>query len=324
MPLHREHLDEPVTRHMRRDVVSVREDVTIAEALAAIRARPTSGQIVYFYVTDAEGRLTGVLSTRALLTAPLDRRVSQVMERNVIAVPASFTVLEACELFLFHRFLAFPVVDTERRLIGMVDVQLFAGEMAGLSEREYADAVFEWLGLRLAQLREASWWPRFRGRFPWLMATMASGTACALLAGLFQRTLAESVALALFLTLVLGLGESVCVQSLSLTLHQLAGGADPRGEARRDLSVAIALAAAVGALTALFALAWRREGRLALALLLGIFVSVSLAAAIGRGVPLLLHRLRLDLKIAAGPVALALADICTVVSYLSIASGLLR
>ncbi len=323
MSLAPEHLDDPVTRHMRRDFVAVGEQQTVAEALAGIRGRPPEGSIVYFYVTDPEGRLTGVVSTRALLTAPLDRRIAQVMDSKVVSLPDSFTVLEACELFVLHKYLAFPVVDARRRLLGVVDVRLFAEEILDLGEREYFNSVFEWLGLRLVQLRDASWRRRFMARFPWLTATLASGACCALLAGLFQRTLAESVALALFLTLVLGLGESVCVQSLSLTLHQLSSGGRLRGEGRRDLGVALLLAAAVAVLTAAFAGAWLRQPRLALVLLLGVFSSVSLAAAIGRGVPLLLHRWKLDLKIAAGPVALALADMGTVTCYLSIAAALL-
>jgi len=323
MPLQPEHLEEPVTRHMRREFVAVEERQTVADALAGIRARPPEGAIVYFYVTDASGRLTGVLSTRALLAAPLDRRVGQVMDSKVVAIPESFTVLDACEMFVMHKFLAFPVVDAERRLRGVVDVQLFAGEILDLGERAYLNNVFEWLGLRLAQLRDASWGRRFRARFPWLLATLASGACCALMAGLFRQTLANAVALAMFLTLVLGLGESVCVQSLSLTIHQLAGGGRLRGEGRRDLGVAVLLAAAVAVLTAVFAGVWLRDARVARVLLLGVFSSVSLAAALGRGVPLLLHRWKLDLKIAAGPVALALADIGTVTCYLSIAAALL-
>ena len=49
-----------------------------------------------------------------------------------------------------------------------------------------------------------------------------------------------------------------------------------------------------------------------------------LACLLGLSIPSLLHALRLDPKIAAGPLTLALADILTLLFYLSIASLLLR
>jgi magnesium transporter len=61
----------------------------------------------------------------------------------------------------------------------------------------------------------------FRFRFPWLLATIGSGTICALLAGRFEVTLAKSLVLAFFLTMVLGLSESVSIQSMTVTIQEL-------------------------------------------------------------------------------------------------------
>ncbi len=104
------------------------------------------------------------------------------MIRQVVAIPHAATVLEACEFFLLHKFLAFPVVDEQRRLTGVVEIGLFTDEVFDLAEREQSDAIFEAMGFRLAQVRDASPLTAFRYRFPWLLATIASGSLCALLA----------------------------------------------------------------------------------------------------------------------------------------------
>ena len=65
---------------------------------------------------------------------------------RVVAIPESATVLEACEMFLLHKFLAFPVVSADRRLAGVVNVGLFTQEAFDLSERERLDDVFQSLG----------------------------------------------------------------------------------------------------------------------------------------------------------------------------------
>src|SRR6266853_4340206 len=134
-----EHLQMAVLAVARKDVATLREDFSVQQALEAIRQRGVGEKIVYFYAVDEEGRLKGVVPTRRLLTAPLERRLSEVMIGRVVAIPHSATVLEACEAFLLHKFLAFPVVDEERRLVGVVDVGLLSEEAFDIAEREQTE-----------------------------------------------------------------------------------------------------------------------------------------------------------------------------------------
>nr|MCU0873892.1 CBS domain-containing protein [Pirellulaceae bacterium] len=219
--LHPAQLTDSVSAYTRGDFASLRQDLTVAEALAAIRERGVGERIIYFYVVDDDDRLTGVVPTRRLLSAKLEDTLSAIMIRQVVAIPRAATVLEACEFFLLHKFLAFPVVDEQRRLTGVVEIGLFTDEVFDLAEREQSDAIFEAMGFRLAQVRDAAPLRAFRYRFPWLVATIASGSLCALLASAFAVTLGQSLVLAFFLTLVLGLGESVSIQSMTVTIQAL-------------------------------------------------------------------------------------------------------
>src|SRR5438477_724453 len=111
-----EHLNEPVLTLARKDFPLLKQHSTIREALDIIREKGIGEKIVYFYVVDDADRLAGVLPTRRLLTAPLDQRLEEVMIRRIIALPQTATLLEACELFVLHKFLAFPIVDAERHI----------------------------------------------------------------------------------------------------------------------------------------------------------------------------------------------------------------
>src|SRR5262249_8967664 len=167
--------------------------------------------------------------TRRLLTASLEAPLRQIMVPRVLAVPPSATVLDACEFFVLYKFLAFPIVDEQRRVVGVIDAKLFAEEIleAGDSEsREVGRPIpqvspefFEALGFHIDQIRGASPLRVFRFRFPWLLVTVTGGTLSAILAGFFEATLAHSLVLAFFLTMVLGLNESVSMQSMSVTIH---------------------------------------------------------------------------------------------------------
>jgi magnesium transporter len=114
-----------------------------------------------------------------------------------MAIPHTATLLEACEAFVLHKFLAFPVVDEQRRLVGVVDVGFFTQEVFDMTEEtEHVDEIFESIGFHVAQVRDASPLRAFRFRFPWLLANIASGTACAVLASAYELTLAKSLVLA--------------------------------------------------------------------------------------------------------------------------------
>jgi magnesium transporter len=322
-----DHLQQPIATLARSDAPALSREMTVAEALAAIREHGLGERIVYFYVVDERERLAGVLPTRRLLTASLDARLADVMIDRVVAVPASATVLEACELFVTHRFLALPVVDDDRRLVGVVDATLLSDEVFDVAEREKANELFELLGFRLAQVRGASPLAAFRFRFPWLLATIASGAACALLVSVFAATLAQALVLAFFLTLVLALGESVSIQSMTVTIQSLHSGRPSLrwflAALAREGGTALLLGGACGGVTAAIAAAWQGPGPASLAIGLAIVGGVLTACLLGLAVPSLLHALRLDLKLAAGPLTLALADLSTIAIYFTTANALL-
>lgn len=323
----RDHLNQPILSVSRTDVTTLYEDLTVQQALDDIRLRGVGDKIVYFYVIDRDDRLVGVIPTRRLLTAPLEQLLSKVMVRRVMAIPQSATVLEACEFFLLHKFLAFPVVDEQRHIRGVVDVTVLTEEVFDLEERERIQELFETIGFRLSQVRGASPRRAFRFRFPWLLATICSGTICALLSSIYELTLAKSLVLAFFLTLMLGLGESVSMQSMTLTIHTLRSLRPTLRwyvqAFRREVGTALLLGGACSIVVSLIVLLWR--GKVLEAVTIGSSILLVLFAAclIGLSAPALLHALKLDLKVAAGPVTLAVTDIFTILFYFGLAAALL-
>jgi magnesium transporter len=319
-------LEDPITAHMRRGFAWLRVDERVDEAIARLRQAPPEGPIVYFYAIDGEGRLQGVVPSRSLILGDPAARIADVMLARLITLPAEATVGDACEFFIQHRLLALPVVDAERRLLGVVDVRLYADEVGELLRAEHRDDLFQTVGVHASESRESPW-QAFRRRFPWLSCNLAGGLLAAVLAGLFEDTLTRVVTLALFIPVVLNLAESVSSQSVSLTLHLLGTGR-PRTRAvlwqlRSEAVVGALLGLACGLVVALMALVWRREASVAAVLLGGIGGGVAVSALLGMALPVGLRLLRLDPRVAAGPVALAAADVVTILLYFSLARAFL-
>jgi len=131
-PLSPASLSEPVTRRMHRDFTRLHVGQTVGEALDWLRRHPPPGRVIYFYVVDDDGQLRGVLPTRRLVLSPPATPLADIMVTKTVALPAAATVLDACEFFIQHRLLAFPVVDEDNRILGVVDVDLYTTELAQL------------------------------------------------------------------------------------------------------------------------------------------------------------------------------------------------
>jgi len=321
------HLNDPIVKHVRKDYPSLRHNMNVHEALTAIRQVGLGERIVYFYVVDEAERLVGVVPTRRLLMAERDKPLSKVMINKVVSIPHTATVLEACELFTTYRFLAFPVVDQQRRMVGIVDISLFTEEVFDLAEHSQSETIFESIGVRIEQVRNASPLKAFYFRFPWLLVNISSGVFCALLASVYEATLAQALVLAFFLTLVLGLGESVSIQSMTVTL-QILRTSPPSfiwyaRALRREAITAVLVGSACGMLVGLIVWVWRGSVLAALSIGLGILSSLFAACLLGLSVPALLHALKLDPKVASGPITLALTDIFTLLFYFTLAMVLL-
>ncbi|MGL4511672.1 MAG: magnesium transporter [Lacipirellulaceae bacterium] len=323
------HLDEPVLKHARRDFIRVDVDQSVADAMAQAREQKGDSQFLYFYVVNADGKLVGVLPTRSLLFADPHAPVLSIMQRGVVCVHELATLADACDLFLLHRYLAFPVVDSEKRIVGVVDVQVFTNELTGLAAQEEADDFFQLIGVRLAEVRRATSLGAFSRRFPWLLCNVAGGLAAAFLAGMFEGVLARAVLVSVFIPVVLALAESVSIQALTLTLqeHHARGSIGPGRvfrSLRRELPVGGMLGVGCASVVAAAAFAWRGDAPLALCLLTTIASTVTIATTFGVLVPLTLSVLRTDPRIAAGPITLAATDMVTLMVYLTLASALLK
>ncbi|HMO79937.1 MAG TPA: CBS domain-containing protein [Pyrinomonadaceae bacterium] len=327
-PHNPDHLQDPLLPYARTDFPQLSESLTVEGALRIIRTKGLGQRIVYFYVVDEDGRLTGVLSTRGLLLSGSSVRLSEIMSRDIVSISHSANILQACEMFLRHKLLAFPVVDDDGKIVGVVDAGLFTQETMNFAEKQHVDDVFQIIGFGIAQIKGRSPFGIFRFRFPWLLATMASGTICAVLTGFYEATLSEAIVLAFFITLVLALGESVSIQSMTVTiqnLHFRAPGLSLYLRWLRQEGMATSLLGlACGTIVGSIAYLWRGSPEAALIIGLSVLVSVFSAGVIGMSIPTLLHAIHEDSKIAAGPITLALTDILTLIFYFNIAVFVLR
>jgi|YNPNPStandDraft_1061719.scaffolds.fasta_scaffold07350_5 magnesium transporter len=318
---------EPVTKYISQDYITLNKDWSVDESLKALREKNPTSKVLYFYVVNEQNQLIGVVPSRKLLTSPLNAIISEIMIPKVIAIPDSFTLIEACEMFVLYKYLAFPVVDQGNKLLGIVDVTLFTERVSDLIEKGHADELFESIGFRIHQVKTASLAKSVWVRFPWLIPTLVSGILCALLASLFGKTISQFIILAFFFPLILAIGESVSIQTMTMFLHLVRYSKISLkwylSSVFKETFICLCLGILLGLSAFLISGLWPTQASESLAIGLSIAFAAVVAGFWGISIPTITHKISQDPKLASGPLVLALTDIFTTLGYCLLASLLL-
>lgn len=319
-------LDELALPHASNAFAELRPDYTVEQALASVRSQSLDSAIVYFYVVDDSRRLRGVVPTRRLLTSDLGVPISSVMNDASVTLPPAASLRDAAALLVRHRLLAAPIVDADGRMLGVIDAAALGIDVAAELNGQRVAELFQLIGVRVMDTASGS----FAARFPSLLWNVTGGLIAAVIAGANEDLLRTFTALALFMPVTLALSESIGIQSVVLTIErgpQRLVESDWRVALRslaRQGGSALLLAAACASLVSVVALAWQRDMRLTAVVALAIPAAMVVTAVAGLLIPRVLHALRRNPSVAAGPMVLAIADFISLLVYFRVAHTLLR
>jgi magnesium transporter len=300
---------------------------TIEKGLAKLRALKAIDKIVYFYVVDNDHKLVGVVPTRKLLLSDPATAISEILLGSPVQLTSDQTLADALELFEKYRLLALPVVDKEGKFLGAIDVASYMEKTFDASSPNHRREVFQMVGLSLEDGKKTTVMRDYRLRMPWLLCNMLSGVVCAIISRINEQVLGKFLLLAFFIPLVLTLSESVSMQSMTQSLQFLRRPSfNWRHAIRigyREWKVVWLVSISSGIMVGLLSLLWKDGLMPSIIIGIGITFSVIVSALFGISIPIILHRAKLDPKIAAGPVVLMIADALTTLFYLSLATWLL-
>ena len=300
---------------------------TVSSALYRLQKKRLDLTIIYFYVVDEENRLMGVVPTRKLLLCDPEVKICDILESSVIKLKENESLQEALQSFSTYNLLALPVVSEDNRLLGVVDVDMYMEESLDIADTRRRADIFQLIGLSLEEERSSSILMNYRLRMPWILCSMFGGIICAIISRIHEAVLSKMLVLAMFIPLVLTLSESVSMQSMTHALQYIK---TPRfslfecfKRAFKEWRVVALVALTSGGIVGGLSLFWKDGGMVSFVIGIGIVLSVIISSSFGILFPILLHKTRLDPKVASGPVVLMLADVLTTVLYLSLASYIL-
>lgn len=319
-----------VARLMVRQIPRITADMSVAETFRYLRR--SSAQIGAFhniYVVDENASLIGVVALRELVLADPNARVGDLMQARVVAVTPETDREEAANLISRYNFLALPVVDANRRLLGIVTVD----DLVDVMIKEQTEDVLALGGVSGGDEEEnASYWAGrlmsvVKKRIVWLLLLFVAGTLTGSVLRYFDDALSRMTALAFFIPLLIGTGGNAGSQTVATIVRGLAVGEirlrDSLRVAIREASTGLVLGVLLGLVGVARAYFWGADWRL------GVTVGISLAAVclwanlVGSLIPLLAKRLRLDPTLVSAPLITTIVDATGLLIYFGIARGVM-
>lgn len=315
---------------MHPEVLELRPGSTAQQALEIVRGASRLHRmhdLHVLYVTDQQGRLLGSLSPRALIAAPRDMRLSEIMSPvQLVKVRADMDQEEAAKLFQRFKLIAAPVVDAENRLVGV----LSSGDILTVVSEEATEDIAKMAGTGAEELETGSLLRVARLRMPWLLASWIGGLGASLVISRFEAALSKVVVLAAFMPVIAGMGGNVGTQSSTIVVRGLATGhirvTDILRMTWRELRVGVLLGLVYGVLLGVVT-SIRYGGdhtwTFPLVVGLGICTSMTVAATMGALTPIIVKRCGIDPAICSAPFVSTATDLLSLATYFSLASWLL-
>lgn len=312
---------------MTPEVVSVSPDLTVEQALAAIRRAADEAETIYYvYVVDEEHRLLGVLNLRELVVARGSTLVTQLMVKYPVKVRADADQEAAARVLAEHRLLAVPVVDEEDRLLGIIT----ADDAAEILEREVSEDIEKLGGSEALDqpYLHTGIFTLLKKRVRWLLLLFVASAYTGTVLSYFQDEIESAVALTLFMPLLIGTGGNTGTQITTTLTRALAVGDVAMGDVFRVLRKEWGVGAILAAIMAVASLgrAWTLGVGPQVSLVVAVTAAciVLWAATIAAVLPLGLRRFKLDPAVASGPFITTIVDGTGLIIYFEVAKYLLK
>ena len=311
-------------RIMNPQVFALNEDLTVGEAITALQSSRDVEMVFYLYVVDARRHLVGVTSLRRLLLVSPETPLKRIMTPELTSVRVDTDQEEVARQVASYNLLAVPVVDEENKLVGIVTVD----DVIDVIKDEAAEDLLRLAGVSGDERIETPVWEALRKRLPWLGINLATAFVAASVVAMFESTIQQVTALAVFMPIVAGMGGNAATQTLSVIVRGLALGEVSFASARKALAKEAAIGLGNGLVLGLVAagvcVVTRQDPMLGLILGMAMLVNLFVAATAGTMVPLGLKALKVDPALGSSVFITTFTDVVGFAAFLGLATVFLR
>lgn len=310
---------------MTSDYATLKAEMTVSDALAALRLEAPDAETIYHaYVIDEQRKLQGVVSLRSLILADPEQLIADIMLGSVISCDVNTDQEDVAKMVARYDLIALPIVDNNGALVGIVTHD----DAMDVARDEATDDFHKSGGVSslIGSFKDTSIRLLYRKRVFWLVFLVFGNLISGAGISHFEDVIAANLVLVFFLPLLVDSGGNAGSQSATLMVRALATGEvvmrDWFSLLGREALVALMLGATMAVAISIIGY-FRGDEVVSLVLALSMVSVVMIGCVVGMSLPFVLSKMGFDPASASAPLITSVCDASGVIIYLFIASQFL-
>jgi len=318
---------------MTTDVVAMRENQTVQEAINEIAYIDEEEPFFFAYIVDKDHKLVGYMDLWELVrTKNRTQELINIAHTDILSVDVDTDQEEVARKFSKYDLKAIPVVDSENVLVGRIT----SDDVIDVIEEEASEDIFMLAGSHDDEIESVSPFTSCKLRLPWLFLTLLGGFCTSYILNKFNILVSgQAIALVAFVPIILGMGGNTGLQSSTLVVRSIALGRFKNKNILKHIQKEILTGIMMGVICGVCIAGWAffiigqtpaaiSTYKLAAVVGLALCSAMTFATLFGSTVPILLNKLKIDPAIASGPFISSANDISALLIYFGVTTSLLR
>ena len=306
---------------MATEFLAIKETYTVNETIDYLRQMtPGSETPYYIYVVDDKGFLKGVVPLREIISSDPMTMIKDIMIEKIICVPVDMDQEEVAKVFDKYGFMAVPVVDHRGTILGIVTLD----DVMEVMKEEYTEDMFRLAGLDETEKLSGSVSDAIKSRLPWLLVNLVTAILAAATVSLFEDTISQIVALAIFMPIVAGMGGNAGTQTLTLIIRGIAIGElsyeNQKDILRKETLIGLLNGLALGIIVGVLGYFWVGSFAFGFVIGLAMFLNLVVATISGYYVPVILKKANIDPALASAVFVTTVTDVLGFFFFLGLAT----
>lgn len=321
-----------IARLMTPHYIQTKAEKTVSEVLSFIKKEGKKAETLNFvYVVDNENKLIDDLRIGQLLLADSDTKISELMDRHVLAITSTTSVEDAVEIFDKYDRSALPIITESGVLVGIVTFD----DILDRVQEQTTEEIQKFGGTKGLEMSytESTLFDLVKKRASWLVILFFGEMLTASAMGIFEGEIEKAVVLALFVPLIISSGGNSGSQAASLIIRAMALKElklrDWWYVMKKELLSGVLLGAILGCIGFLRILVWQKIGfynygefwlEVALSVSVSLVFIVLWGTLSGSLIPFILKSFKMDPATASAPFVATLVDVIGIIIFFSIAA----
>jgi magnesium transporter len=309
---------------MTVEYAEIKGNATVRQAIDYLKKEQDELETInYLFVVDEKRKLNGIVHLKDLLFASPKNKIKTIMEEIEVYAITSMDQEEVAVLFQKYDINIMPVVDSEKRLVGIITID----DVVDVLEEEATEDMKKMAAIIPVDkpYDKTSVFETFKARIPWLLLLMVSATFTGAIITGFESKLASMTILTAFIPMLMDTGGNAGGQSSvsiirALSLNQIEFK-DIFKVVFKEFRVAILCSVVLGICNFIKLMLLDRVGlTVALAVCTTLCITVIIAKFIGTILPICAKKIGFDPAVMASPFITTIVDACSLLVYFQVAT----